>query len=86
MSAVFSVLVGLVALATIPVAVLAAERYDQLTLLQSSVAIAPAFLLSFAAISGGGGAAPPSGASTASAGTSSRWSAGSSATCRCTWR
>jgi hypothetical protein len=50
LSAVFSVLVGLVALATIPVAVLAAEHYEQLTLLQSSVAIAPAFVLSFAAI------------------------------------
>jgi hypothetical protein len=44
------VLLGLVALAVIPVAVLAAERYEQLTLLEASVAIAPAFVLAFAAI------------------------------------
>jgi lipoate-protein ligase A len=49
-SAVFSVLVGLVALVVLPAAILAAERYDQLTLLESSVAIAPTFVLSLTAI------------------------------------
>ena len=49
-SAIFSVLVGLVALATVPAAILAAELLDLVTLLESSVAIVPAFLLSFAAI------------------------------------
>jgi hypothetical protein len=50
LSAIFSVLVGLVALATLPAAIVAAEVFDVVTLLQSSVAIAPAFLLAFLAI------------------------------------
>jgi hypothetical protein len=49
-SAVFSVLVGLVAVATIPAAIVAAEVDERFTLLESSVAIAPAFVLAFAAI------------------------------------
>jgi hypothetical protein len=44
------VLVGLVALATLPVAIFAAERLDTLTLLRSSVAIIPAFALALLAI------------------------------------
>ena len=43
-------LVGLAAVATIPAAVVAAEFYDVATLLESAVAIAPAFVLSLAAI------------------------------------
>ena len=50
MSAVLSVLVGLVAVVTIPAAVVAAEFYDVVTLLESSVSIAPAFVLAFLAI------------------------------------
>jgi hypothetical protein len=50
LSAIFSVLVGLVALATLPAAIVAAEVFDVVTLLQSSVAIVPAFLLAFLAI------------------------------------
>jgi hypothetical protein len=50
LSAIFSVLVGLVALATLPAAILAAELLDLVTLLESSVAIVPAFILAFAAI------------------------------------
>jgi hypothetical protein len=50
LSAVFSVLVGLVAVATVPAAIVAAEAFDVVTLLESSVAIAPAFALAFAAI------------------------------------
>ena len=49
-SAIFSVLVGLVALATLPAAIVAAEVFDLLTLLQSSVAIAPTFVLALTAI------------------------------------
>jgi undecaprenyl pyrophosphate phosphatase UppP len=49
-SAVLSVLVGLVAVATIPAAVVAAEFYDRMTLLESSVSIAPAVVLAFLAI------------------------------------
>ena len=45
-----SVLVGLVAVATIPAAVIAAEFYDVATLLKSSVSIAPAVVLAIAAI------------------------------------
>jgi hypothetical protein len=47
---VFSVLVGLVAVATIPAAVIASEVYDRFTLLESSVSIAPAAVFSIAAI------------------------------------
>ena len=50
LSAIFSVLVGLVALATLPAAIVAAEVFDLVTLLQSSVAIAPAFVLALTAI------------------------------------
>ena len=50
LSAIFSVLVGLVALATLPAAIVAAEVFDLVTLLQSSVAIAPTFVLALTAI------------------------------------
>jgi hypothetical protein len=50
LSAIFSVLVGLVALATVPAAILAAELLDLVTLLESSVAIVPAFILASTAI------------------------------------
>jgi hypothetical protein len=50
LSAVFSVLVGLAALVTVPAAILAAEALDLVTLLESSVAIAPAFVLALTAI------------------------------------
>ena len=43
-------LVGLAAVATIPAAVVAAEAYDVMTLLESSVSIPPAFVLSIVAI------------------------------------
>jgi hypothetical protein len=49
-SALFSVLIGLAALATIPAAIVVAEVYERFTLLESSVSIAPAFVLAFAAI------------------------------------
>ena len=45
-----SVLVGLAALATIPAAIVASEVFEWVTLLQSSVAIVPAYILSFGAI------------------------------------
>jgi hypothetical protein len=44
------VLVGLVALATLPAAVYVAERLDRITLLESAVAIVPAFVLAVLAI------------------------------------
>jgi hypothetical protein len=44
------VLLGLAAVATLPAAVLFAERWDRITLLESSVAIAPAFVLALAAV------------------------------------
>jgi hypothetical protein len=50
LSAILSVLVGLVALATVPAAILAAELLDLVTLLESSVAIVPAFILAFTTI------------------------------------
>jgi hypothetical protein len=50
MSAVSSVLVGLAAVLTIPAAIVAAEVVERVTLLESSVAIAPAFVLAFTAI------------------------------------
>jgi drug/metabolite transporter (DMT)-like permease len=50
LTAVFSVLVGLLAVVTLPAAIVAAERFDVVTLLQSAVAIAPAFVLAFLAI------------------------------------
>ena len=43
-------LVGLAAVATLPAAILFAERGDRITLLESSVAIAPAFVLGFVAV------------------------------------
>jgi hypothetical protein len=47
---VLSVLVGLLAVATLPVAIAVAERWDRLTLLESSWAIIPAFVLGLAAV------------------------------------
>jgi membrane protein implicated in regulation of membrane protease activity len=44
------VLAGLVALATLPAAVFAAEQLDRVTLLRASVAIVPAAILAFLAI------------------------------------
>jgi hypothetical protein len=44
------VLLGLVAVATLPAAILFAERWERITLLESSVAIAPAFILGLAAV------------------------------------
>jgi hypothetical protein len=38
------------AVATLPAAILLAERWEQITLLESSVAIAPAFVLGLAAV------------------------------------
>jgi hypothetical protein len=49
-SAVLSVLVGLVAVATLPAAIVVAERWERLTLLESSWAIIPAYVLGFAAV------------------------------------
>ena len=45
-----SVLVGLIAVATLPAAILYAEKWDRITLLESAVAIVPAFLLGVAAV------------------------------------
>jgi hypothetical protein len=45
-----SVLIGLAAVATLPAAILFAERWDRITLLESAVAIVPAFLLGLAAV------------------------------------
>jgi hypothetical protein len=44
------VLVGLAALATLPAAIVAAEVWERVTLLESSVAIAPAYVLALTAI------------------------------------
>jgi hypothetical protein len=49
-SAVFSALLGLLAVATLPAAIIFAERWDRITLLESSVAIAPALVLALAAV------------------------------------
>ena len=49
-SAVFSALLGLAAIATLPGAILAAERFEVVTLLEASVAIVPAFVLGLAAV------------------------------------
>jgi hypothetical protein len=49
-SAFFSVLLGLVAVATLPAAILFAERWERITLLESAVAIAPAFVLGLIAV------------------------------------
>ena len=49
-SAVFSALLGLLAVATLPAAIVFAERWDRITLLESSVAIAPVFVLALAAV------------------------------------
>ena len=43
-------LVGAVALATLPAAIFAAEQLEKVTLLRASVAIAPAFILALLAI------------------------------------
>ena len=43
-------LVGLAAVMTVPAAIVAAEAFDVVTLLESSVAIAPAYVLAFTAI------------------------------------
>ena len=45
-----SALIGLAAVATLPAAILFAERWDRITLLESSVAIAPAFVLALTAV------------------------------------
>jgi peptidoglycan/LPS O-acetylase OafA/YrhL len=47
---VLSVLIGLAAVAMLPAAVLYAEKWDRITLLESTVAIIPAFLLGVAAV------------------------------------
>jgi drug/metabolite transporter (DMT)-like permease len=47
---VLSVLVGLLAVATLPAAIAVAERWDRITLLESSWAIIPAFVLGLAAV------------------------------------
>jgi hypothetical protein len=44
------VLLGLAAVATLPAAILFAERWERITLLESSVAIAPAFIFGLAAV------------------------------------
>jgi hypothetical protein len=44
------VLFGLTAVATLPAAIFFAENWGRITLLESSVAIAPAFVLSIAAV------------------------------------
>jgi hypothetical protein len=49
-AAVLSVLVGLAAVATLPAAITVAERWERITLLESSWAIIPAFVLGFAAV------------------------------------
>jgi len=49
-SALFALLLGLAAVLTLPAAIIYAERGDRITLLQSAVAIIPAFLLAFAAV------------------------------------
>jgi hypothetical protein len=41
---------GLAAVATLPAAIVFAERWERVTLLESSVAIAPAFVLAVAAV------------------------------------
>ena len=43
-------LLGLVAVATLPAAILFAERWERITLLEASVAIAPAFVLGLIAV------------------------------------
>lgn len=49
-SAVFALLLGLAAVVTLPLAIVYAEKGDRITLLQSAVAIVPAFILAFAAV------------------------------------
>jgi hypothetical protein len=48
--AVLAVLVGLAAVATLPAAILLAERWERITLLESAAAIAPAFVLGLGAV------------------------------------
>lgn len=43
-------LLGLAGVATLPAAILFAEKWERITLLESSVAIAPAVVLGFAAV------------------------------------
>jgi len=49
-SALVAVLLGLVAVVTLPAAILYAEKGDRITLLESSVAIIPTFVLAIAAV------------------------------------
>jgi hypothetical protein len=49
-SALLSALLGLAGVATLPAAILFAEKWERITLLESSVAIVPAFVLGFAAV------------------------------------
>jgi hypothetical protein len=49
-SALFSALLGLLAVVTLPAAILFAERWERITLLESAVAIVPAFLLGIGAV------------------------------------
>jgi hypothetical protein len=49
-SALFSLLLGLLAVVTLPAAILYAEKGDRITLLESSVAIVPAFVLAIGAV------------------------------------
>jgi uncharacterized membrane protein len=49
-TALLSALVGLLAVAMLPAAILFAERWERITLLESSVAIVPAFLLGVVAV------------------------------------
>jgi predicted ABC-type sugar transport system permease subunit len=49
-SALFALLLGLAAVATLPAAILYAEKGGRITLLESSVAIVPAFILALGAV------------------------------------
>ena len=49
-SALFALLLGLVAVVTLPAAILYAEKGERITLLESSVAIIPTFVLAIAAV------------------------------------
>jgi uncharacterized membrane protein len=49
-TALFSALVGLIAVALLPAAILFAERWERITLLESSVAIVPVVILGVVAV------------------------------------
>lgn len=49
-SAVLALLLGLVAVVTLPTAILYAEKGDRITLLESSIAIVPAFVFAIGAV------------------------------------